>query len=135
MRSFVLDEISAVDRPAQEEALATIFKREDPTVGEPEPPSFDSFEAAYGFFKRNGASGTGAMQEAARRYPDLLDAYQAEGALSSRPSFEKEARSLAVQQFELAVDGIVMRDNVSRTVAMQRARQLYPAKFEAYQQA
>ena len=49
LQAFTINEISAVDRPAQEHALATIMKWDEPRrekiSPEREPPSFDTFEA------------------------------------------------------------------------------------------
>ena len=55
--------------------------------------------------------------------------------VSSRPKLEKAARPQAVQEFDLIVDGIAERDEVSRVEAMRRATREEPEAFRRYQAA
>jgi len=73
-----------------------------------------------------------AVREA---HPALFAKYQEDGAVSSRPNFEKAARPLDVQRFNLIVDGIAERDGVSRVRAMQIAARQEPEAFRRYQAA
>lgn len=85
--------------------------------------------------ERDRCSGVEALQRARVEYPDDFAAYQASGAASSRPVVEKRAKPEAVITFEMLVDGIMERDKVKRTVAMERARREHPAAFDAYTKA
>ena len=67
--------------------------------------------------------------------PQEFEEYQRQGAVSSRPSFGKKAKPLAVQEFEVLIDDIACQERVGRDEAMRRARQRHPEKFEAYQAA
>ena len=144
MQEFSIDELSAVDKPAQEYARMTIMKRADPEENDDmrfekiidRPRAFDSFEDAVEHLKTiDGCSGTEALRKAADAHPKLLEAYQAAGAVSSRPNFEKAARPLDVQRFNLIVDGIAERDGVGRARAMQIAARTHPTEFQAYRSA
>lgn len=81
--------------------------------------------------KRENCSGTAALQKARQEHPHLFELYQA-NAVSSRPVF-KTARSRAAQEFDLIVEGIVLRDKVTRTEAMRRARREHPIAYENLQ--
>ncbi len=144
MREFTITELSAVDKPAQAHARMAIMKRADPEENDDmrfekiidRPRAFDSFEDAVEHLKTiHGCSGTEALRKAADAHPRLLEAYQKAGAVSSRPNFEKAARPLDVQRFNLIVDGIAERDGVSRVEAMRRAAREKPEAFRALQRA
>ena len=101
-----------------------------------QPLAFDRFEDAVEHLKKiHGCSGTEAMRKAADAHPRLLEAYQAAGAVSYRPNFEKAARPQAVQRFNLIVDGIAERNGVSRVEAMRRTARTHPTEFQTYQSA
>ena len=103
LEKIEIDEISGVDRPAQEGALVTIMKRQEPTMNklndledfvlvlrdkvdvlnktladraERVRPSPDFDEVVAAIRKRDGCSGTAAMSEARKRHPDLFKAFQ-----------------------------------------------------------
>ncbi len=144
MREFSIEELSAVDRPAQKHARMTIMKRADPEENDDmrfekiidQPSAFDSFDEAVEHLKTiHGCSGTEALRKAADAHPRLLEAYQKAGAVASRPNFEKAARPQAVQRFNLIVDGIAERDGVSRLEALRQAARTHPTEFQAYQRA
>ncbi len=131
MREFRIDELSAVDKPAQAHARMTIMKRADPEENDDmrferiidQPRAFDSFEeACEAIRKAEGCSGTEALRMARDAHPGLLAAYQKAGAVSSRPDFTKAARPLDVQRFNLIVDGIAERDGVSRRARPRHAK-------------
>ena len=75
------------------------------------------------------------MRKAADAHPRLFEAYQKAGAVSSRPKLEKAAKPQAVQEWDVAVAGIVERDGVSRVEAMRRATREEPEAFRRYQSA
>ena len=144
MREFSIDELSAVDKPAQAHARMAIMKRADPEENDDmqfekiidRPLAFDTFEAAVGHLKTiHRYSGTQALRKARETHPRLFEAYQKAGAFSSRPSFEKAARPQDVQRFDLIVDGIAERDEVSRVEAIRRAAREEPEAFRRYQAA
>ena len=143
MREFSIEELSAVDKPAQVHARMAIMKR-DSSEDEKmdfqkiidQPLAFDRFEDAVEHLKKvNRCSGTEAMRKAADAHPGLLETYQAAGAVSSRPDFTKVARPQAVQEWDLAVAGVMERDGVSRTAAMSRVRSERPHLYDALQRA
>ena len=144
MREFSIEELSAVDKPAQAHAMVTIMKRSDPKENDDmrfekitdQPRAFDSFEDAVEHLKKvHGCSGTEALRKAREGHPGLLEAYQKVGAVSSRPNFEKAATPKAVQDFDYAVAGVMERDGVSRTAAMSRVRSERPHLYDALQRA
>jgi hypothetical protein len=103
-------------------------------------PTFSDFDAAVEHMEGTGLSRVEAMTKAANRYPDLLDAYQRAGArpvgLDAPPQpYVRKARPRAVTDFDMLVDGIASRRNVSRTKAMAMAQKEQPAAFAAYQAA
>jgi hypothetical protein len=129
MMEFVIDEISFVDRPAQEGAIMTIIKHYAPN-------SFDSFEKRIeDIAARDGISKLDSMRRARVEYPREFEEYQRQGAVSYRPSFEKKTNPLAVQEFEVLIEGIALQERVGRDEAMRRARRRHPEKFERYQVA
>jgi hypothetical protein len=153
MRSFQIDEISSVVRPAQAGAVALLMKHDDPssfhkrpqtelfmsplrTSPQPHPASFRTFEEAVTYLKAHGAAGgTDAMSQARRQYPDLLAKYQAAPVAKADPAaeFAKASRRMAKQKFDTLVDDIAERRKVSRTAAMRLARQQNPEAYEDLQ--
>jgi len=101
-----------------------------------DPPSFATFEAAVNHLRKlHECSHTNAMSMAANHYPDLVRKYNDEGEIAAREAAVKRAPSEADQRWDMLVTGIMERDTVSRTVAMERARHEYPEAFVAYQAA
>jgi hypothetical protein len=144
MRAFSIEELSAVDKPAQAHARMAIMKRADEGDNDDmrfekiidRPLAFDSFEAAVEHLKMiHRCSGTEAMRKAAEAHPRLLEAYRKTGAVSYRPDFTKAAPAKAVQEWDIAVAGVMERDGVSRTAAMSRVRSERPHLYDAYQRA
>jgi hypothetical protein len=147
MRRFRLDEISAVDRPAQEHARMTLIKRNEgqeqddmrlEKITRDEPLSFATFEAAVVHLRElHECSRASAMSAAADRYPDLLRKYNDEGAERVEKAAQEATRisatSEAEQNWNMLVSNIMDRDKVSRVVAMPRARRENPGAYAAYQ--
>jgi len=162
--AFKLDEISAVDRPAQEHALATILKR-DNRDAEQELINFEkhnsarqennmnqptSFQQAVWALEREGYSGTEALHLAASRHPTLLKQYNAEGiekAARSMPTAAMPAhrggrlpltpppeRRRAVDEFH-AIVATLAAGGLSKTAALREARRRHPEAFQRYQSA
>ena len=104
MEEFSIREISAVDKPAQEHALATIMKRA-PQANEVSPAkSIDELKAG--------------VADLATRFDALL---------------EQKAQKEVVMNFNDAVTEIAKRDACPRHVAMSKARNEYPESFAKYQ--
>ncbi len=144
MREFTITELSAVDKPAQAHARVAIMKRADPEENDDmrfekiieRPRAFDSFEeACEAIRKAERCAGTDAMRKAREGHPGLFEAYQKAGAVSYRPNFEKAARPLDVQEWDLAVAGVMERDGITRTAAMSRVRSERPHLYDALQRA
>jgi hypothetical protein len=159
MEEFRITEISCVDSPAQAPALARVIKGDGPTLiyktgeelaeetrkraeasTEKTAPAFATFDAAVEHMEGTGLSRLDALTKAASRFPDLLAGYQREGArevdLDAPPQpYARKAQPKAVSDFDMLVDGIASRRNVSRTKAMALAQKEHPAAFEAYQAA
>jgi hypothetical protein len=124
MRNFRIDEISAVDRPAQAAALATIIKRADPPVEVIEQP----------------------IESYAFRDSDELRALDERLAKAAR---EREQREQEATMKTATTDATVIRKatddamasmnsyiakrgrGVSRAASAEQWRKLHPAEFEA----
>jgi hypothetical protein len=161
LTDFKIYEISAVDRPAQEPALARIIKGGDATLiyephpserdplstpkprlpqpaatamkRDPEPLAFASFEKACQHLRDHGAGRVDALQKARRQYPELFDEYQVEAVSEQRPV--AKAKPKPISDFESLVEDIADRRRVTKSVALKIARVEHPAVFEAYQAA
>lgn len=161
MKKFRLHEISFVDNPAQEHALAVMMKRDDATLfyktSEPTPveskptlsqsPSLrtseperksnmpNSFEEAVGIIRREQPhiSRTQALSAAREGYPSLFKSYQ-ESPAAGGPSAAVE-KSEAVQTFEKTVSEVQARDRCSRIEALRKAAREYPNELSAYRTA
>jgi hypothetical protein len=139
MRTFKLNEISAVDNPAQVHARAVLLKRADARqehdMDLTKIASFDSFDDAINAIaKRDGCARHEAMTKARTRHPALYEAYQREG--DGRVAKQADAdRPRPVSKAELAfqdrVDEIAMSRRLPRHAAMSAARQRYPDEFAA----
>jgi hypothetical protein len=81
--------------------------------------------------KRDGCSGTEALQKARLVQPELFESYQRSAV--ERPIHKTASQSKSVQEFETLISEIAARDRIGRSQAMQRARQENTAAFEAYQ--
>jgi len=146
MREFKLNEISAVDRPAQVHAKMTIMKRADePQEPDQEPDmnltkiaSFDTFDdAVAAIAKAENCGRSQAMSKAAKCHPDLLATYQTAGVerVAKRIDEARKAGAMpqAARNWEILVGAIADRDKCSRTEAMRRARREDPEAFRAFQ--
>ncbi len=149
MREFLLKEISAVDRPAQQGALMAIMKRLEPDREaarmqmkkiDPMPRGYDSFESAIAAIAAaEGVPLYRVMSKAAAAWPALMDRYQSEGTerVAKAADAVDKARAMpaAVRHFHGLVDAVQARDGCSRSTAIMRARQENPAAHDAYQSA
>ena len=134
LREFRIDEISAVDRPAQQHAKMSIIKRDDNIDAYRSHQSPVKFNEMIDAIAKSDKSRSRleVMRDLARRYPALRDADRL--VPSHRPSYEKiEKRS--VTDFRALVDQIAKRDGIEKSAAMSKARREHPAEFAAYQQA
>lgn len=157
-----IDEISMVDRPAQEIALATIEKRAPTkptmTIAELQAGAAElakkvdaliektkQQEVQMHFLKRVdevqkdlACSRIIAMEKARRMYADEYTAYQAESAelpKQAEPNDETLQKSRRAQEsFRDKVDEL-RRQGYSRTDAMRLARKRHPEEFAAFQAA
>lgn len=133
MEDFRIDEISAVDRPAQKGARARIMKRQT------EDAKMEFQKRVDEIRKRDDCSQTEAMSKAREEFPDEYEAYQREGAASGREAIAKMHRnpraSDPVREFRKIVAETAARDGISPARAMEKARTENPAAYEAYQSA
>jgi len=134
MLDFVIDEISAVDRPSQSHARMSVMKRDD------SPAAFDSFgEAVAAIAKAEGVSRIEAMSRIARTHPDLVKKHQAEydDRIEKAAADAAQPRLMvkAIQTWNDRVGEVARRDGVGRTEAMSRARAEFPAVFKSYEEA
>lgn len=137
MRQFTINELSAVDVPAQEGARRTLMKRYDyeekDEMDDMEKISrFDTLEEAVDAIQlAQKLARHEAMSEAARRYPKLLNKHNSVDATVVKdrnlgvPTHERKLG------FEDGVRKIMTRDNVTHTKAMSAARVEYPLEFAA----
>jgi hypothetical protein len=135
MLAFKLDEISGVDRPAQQPALVTLFKRQpDPTPTRQEEPMPQTFtEAVEAIQKRDACTRMVAMQKAREECADLFKAYQSTPTIRKvEPPPQPSADRI---EFHKRVAEIQSRDRCGRMQAMQRARDEHPAEFAKYQKS
>lgn len=149
MREFMIQELSAVDSPAQQHAVSVLLKRDDrqeqdemqvQKIQRDEPRSFSTFEDACTYLRTvQGMSPLAAMEAAADAHPSLIAKYNAEGESIAKAAdaeaAAKRRKPRAVEDFELIVAGIAERDGVPKHVALERAREENPGKFKAYQEA
>jgi hypothetical protein len=154
MQAFKLDELSAVDRPAQVGAKVTIMKRHDPEAevpvlartehrdvvvrkNEPAPSDGMTFEDEVQKIQdRTGCSRLDALRKAADRHPSLFEKYQEQGAVSSRPVEKKGPSEAEVQRrWEEYVERERKGGKVSRREAMQAAARLHSETLAAYRRS
>ena len=133
MRAFKINEISAVDRPAQAHARVCLLKREGDLS---KIAAFDSFDdAVAAIAKREGCARHAAMSRAAKQFPSLLDAYPQEGddrvAKATADAAGPRTFSKAELDFEDRVDEIAKSRGLPRHAAMSAARQRFPDEFAA----
>ncbi|MGV8838702.1 MAG: hypothetical protein ACWA6X_00195 [Bauldia sp.] len=125
MRDFRLDEISAVDAPAQQHATARIMKAAGPT-----PISFATLDDAVAFLTKAGETPLNAMRKAAIDHPHLVE--RMNGQPSSHPTVAKSAADAAYKALDLAAQAIRSASpSMSRTAALSMAAQQNPALFKA----
>jgi hypothetical protein len=128
LRRIKIDEISAVDRPAQVGAVAAIIKSQGGV-------EMNAFEKRVQEIRvREGCSRIEALRKARHRHRDEFDRYQRELLTTSTPALQKRVNSIAVQSWEDLVERICKRDNISRTKAMAIARRENADIFRAYQE-
>jgi hypothetical protein len=137
LRQFRLDEISAVDKPAVEGALALIMKQRSDVRQTDAPADFDS--AVSLIQKRDNCPRHLAMSKARGEYGRLYSAYQLEGERTfiakqaEAEAAEKAARrrSPAIREFDDAVEEFAARRRISRHHAMRIVRESRPELFAA----
>lgn len=148
MRAFTIDELSAVDNPAQAHARVAIMKRHGGNeqendmrlerIGGDEVANFGTLDEAVEHLRESGMSRSDAMSKAARAHPDLLKQYRDEGEAQVKKQLERmrsPTASPAVGAFDALVRRIRERDMCSGTEALRRARSEDPAAFARYQGA
>ena len=145
MQEFIITEISAVDRPAQEYATATILKqmlmnRSDRFAKEIDPLAEPAnFEEAVAYIRRNDRTvkRTQAMSLARGFYPALYAEEQKTGASKYQMAVRKMRALKGTEQsalkFMMLVDRHILKNGGSRTAAMSAVRQAYPSEFAALQ--
>jgi hypothetical protein len=137
MRAFKLGEISAVDNPAQQGAVATIMKRdEEPhhhTKEAPMPYQETNFaELVREIQKRDGLTRTDAMHKARRVNPS---AYAKLNDCREPVNFGKPEDVYGRAVFEMACDEIQKRDDCDRMTAMRTVRIESPEIYAMYNEA
>ena len=129
LKEFSLSEISFVADPAQSHALATI--RKSVTHKETSMTSFDSRVAEL---KKQGMSGTAAMEQARQEMPEVMKAENNLVTVADcEPAPVRIAKSAAVIKFEQRVAEVRGTQKCSHTQALEQARKAYPDEFAAYQ--
>jgi hypothetical protein len=142
MREFRIHELSAVDRPAQEGAVAVIVKRypqehvmQFHKIGGDRVASFGTLDEAVAHLaKAHGMPKLDAMEKAAAQYPDLVRRFNEDGERIGKAAAAAAAprpASRALLAFQDRVDQIAKRDGCPRYVAMERARERYADEFSA----
>lgn len=141
MREFVITELSAVDRPAQEPARMAIIKRAEDTESEMDVTKIASFarfgDAVAAVAKSEDIPTHEAMSRVRAARPDLVERYNAEGreAAARAATAAEAARAPRFTKAELAfedrVDEIAKARGIPRHAAMSAARTRYPDEFEA----
>ena len=126
-----IDELSAVDHPAQPGALARVMKRHDPgTAAEQFDVKVQEIQ------KRDGCPRHRAMSEARLEHPELYDALQtraAEEPVQKRVPCAAEAMAAKARgDFMERARAIAKRDRVALHIGMSRARTEAPELFAAY---
>lgn len=135
MREFRIDELSAVDRPAQEHAKMAILKSADSEQEYTEmntAVSFKSFAEAVQYLNDLGGSRTDALRKAARRFPQLRKQMNDDAVSAAGELHKQAAPSPAVTRFTDLVAKIATDRHVSRSAAMALAKREYPQEFAAY---
>lgn len=140
MEVFRINELSAVDRPAQAHAKMTIMKRADPPYRPPAPTTryediamttaYD-FDALVDHYKDTGMSGTLALKTARSARPDLFAKMQ--NAPHQRTDDEQaiaKARDGRARQnrVQALVDELA-RSGMARTEAVREVRKRHPDLF------
>lgn len=142
MRTFKLQEISAVDNPAQVHAKMVLMKRADgeestmQKITSGEPQAFDTFDGAVAAIaKAEGVPHHEAMGKARQAYPELLADYQREGDERIGKAAEAAPRASIISKAELAfdekVEALAKSRGIPHHAAMSSARQRYPEEFAA----
>ena len=128
LTALKLDEISAVTRPANEHAKATLMKAADAPT--PQPLSFDTLDAAVDHLVSLGDSKFTAYGKAARLRPDLVQKLNAEAPPTITKA--KSAQDIAADMLSLEQQAILSRSpGMSRTAALSAARKARPDLIDA----
>ncbi len=139
MTKFRILEVSAVDKPAQRGAVATIMKRDKGDERNTPMDTNDEYEveaAADDFHtlakvlrEDEKLSRVEALRKARRLSP--LTFAKMQGTPAPFDTREEAERAIKSMQFEQLVDQIAARDCISKCDAMARARQEHPEEFAA----
>lgn len=145
MRVFKINELSAVDRPAQGHALAVLIKRVDTREQQVShdadtPHPFNTLEDAVAYLQSvQGMTKLGALERAGEQHPDLVRKFNSDGEQIAKAAADEAAKARrkpkAAEDFEGIVSSIAKRDGLQRHRALEIARLEHPDQFEAYQAA
>ena len=154
MRALKIDEVSVVDRPAQQGAVMTIMKRDDGVEKAPVQPRARMKPAYDGKSKsskavwlscvekvrsRDGCDGVTALRTARKEYPSEFAAFAGVAHTNdpyhgmSKGDDEMEKLDGFFPMFEAAVATIQKREGLSMTEAMTQARSSCPVLFAKFQ--
>lgn len=141
MEEFEIHEVSSVDKPAQEHALARITKNSDADhpqedeMSEYSKTAQDFFEKVDAIQMRDRCSRTVAMSKARQTYGGAYARYQA--AARSHGEHRAFAKAKLAQkqrdgEVNMAIDALREQSpKLTRTAALRRLRRERPTLFEA----
>ncbi len=129
MNQFRIDELSAVDDPAQEHARVAIMKRDGAVPATPEGFA----KAVAAIMARDRCLRSDAMVRAAHEHPEAVAALRkaapAEAEEAEGP--DEDERAGARRIFAAKVRELAARDQLGQASAMIRARAQHPDEFAA----
>lgn len=136
MTDFVIDEISSVNEPAQEHAMATLMKSAGVSQKQ-ENGDMEFTEIVERIRLQKNCSGREAMSFARQAHSHAFAKYQADGTTNHQAALDEIAKSAPrkMNKAQLAFHDVVekmRRDRgFSRVLAMQKARVANPELFSA----
>lgn len=135
MQGFTIEEISAVDHPAQQGAKAMIVKRDDSKEITERDVAFSKWLEEDA--ERRRAEALEAFLDAQQEQVDALKAQMSDEEkklLRDAAIAEQRKPGKEMTMFEQKVAEIQKREGCSRLLAMKKAREEYPGAFEHYQE-
>jgi hypothetical protein len=136
MTAFQINEISAVDDPAQEHAKIVFTKnstrkefRKMQTQNDTALAMAPLNKAAAAIKQRDNCSGTKALRKARLENPELFEGTRFIEVEKRQPICGSVRKSAEEVQFESLVKQIVTTEKVKPTDAMIIARKRYPSEF------